>query len=567
FEGYMAPAIRKDGTKTALAFATEDPDNPGTIQAVAGADSAGIGGVMYMDKTPNSTGNIQINSGNIIATGGDQSAGIGGGLSGGVDNITINGGNVSATGDGGAGIGSGVAADATNITINGGTVSAISDVGAGIGGGRGAEQTGVTINNGKISAVSQKGAGIGIGGQMNRGRVVITICNGTIHAECKTGAAPAIGANATMPVIISIYGGIIDAVTTNGMTTIGSTGEDMEEANEVVIKGGTIITSNDGDSESYQIGFPGDGVVWIYGGSIFADRISNARFEDNNLMHRVGIEFDGVSRDGIKVSSIEFRNMNFDYSTEGICTSNGGKIFLWMPWNHGGQIVAATVGGTEYVGGGDIAYEELSMHPAEGNEVFKEGGVLLAKMTAKGKRSLVVSWNEVAGAAGYEVFLGQCGDYETTEKCMLITTVKTGGICKETMDGLKAKTAYRAYVKAYKTDFNGKKVYIEESPVIHAFTTGWTKTYTNPKSVTVKKTKLTLTAGKTAKIRASVTKVKKGKKLIPMTHAAKLRYLSSDEEIATVDGSGKIEAKAAGICKIYVFAANGVSKAVNVTVK
>lgn len=603
FEGYMAPGIRKDGTKTALAFATEDPNNPGTIKAVGGKESAGIGGVMYVNVTPATTGNIQINSGNIEAVAGSNSAGIGGGSGGGVDNVTISGGSVKATGDSGAGIGGGSGAAATNITITGGNVAAYGSDSAGIGSGYGGDQTsvsikggtvyaevskesskayhaaiggangaksvGVVIEGGDVTAIGSNGPGIGSGGTTLDDSVSIALNGGTIHAQSKNGSASAIGAAGAPSLDIRIRGGIIDATSTNGVPAIGSPGEyEYSGYNIIEFEGGTTSASNGADSDSFQIGFNGKGPVYIDGGSIFAKEISNVRFQDERAVHRLGIEFDGVSKDGLKVESmnIRFNGDSFDYGTGDIYTSHGGKIFLWMPHEIYSYITEIKLDGKSYSGEVSLASDKGTLHSGEG-EAFTEGGVLLAKMTAKGKRSLVISWNEVAGAAGYEVFLGQCGDFETTEKCMLVTTVKTDEICKETMDGLKAKTAYRAYVKAYKTDLNGKKVYIEESPVIHAFTTGWTKTYTNPKSVTVKKTKLTLTAGKTAKIKASVTKVKKGKKLIPMTHAPKLRYLSSDEEIATVDGSGKIEAKAAGVCKIYVFAANGVSKAVNVTVK
>ena len=62
-------------------------------------------------------------------------------------------------------------------------------------------------------------------------------------------------------------------------------------------------------------------------------------------------------------------------------------------------------------------------------------------------------------------------------------------------------------------------------------------------------------------------KRKKKRKLINKGHAAKLRYLSSDTTIATVSKTGKIQAQAAGSCKVYVYSVNGVYKTVNVTVK
>ena len=62
-------------------------------------------------------------------------------------------------------------------------------------------------------------------------------------------------------------------------------------------------------------------------------------------------------------------------------------------------------------------------------------------------------------------------------------------------------------------------------------------------------------------------KLKKGKNLMKKGHGPKLRYLSSNTKVATVSSSGKILAKAKGKCSVYVYAINGVSKTIKVTVK
>ena len=61
-------------------------------------------------------------------------------------------------------------------------------------------------------------------------------------------------------------------------------------------------------------------------------------------------------------------------------------------------------------------------------------------------------------------------------------------------------------------------------------------------------------------------KLKKGKKLMKKGHGPKLRYLSSNKSVTTVNKSGKITAKSKGSCKVYVITVNGVYKVVNVTV-
>jgi uncharacterized protein YjdB len=168
----------------------------------------------------------------------------------------------------------------------------------------------------------------------------------------------------------------------------------------------------------------------------------------------------------------------------------------------------------------------------------------------------------VNGAEGYDIFFIKCGKQAPKE----FKTIKGNKTFKWTKKRLKPKKAYKAVVKAYVTK-NGKKTYVRTSPMVHAYTSGGTKNYTNSKSVTVKKTSVSLKTGKTYKIKASVTKLQKGKKLMPTGHAPKLRYVSSNKKIAAVSKSGKITAKSKGSCKVYVIAVNGARKAIMVTVK
>ena len=116
-------------------------------------------------------------------------------------------------------------------------------------------------------------------------------------------------------------------------------------------------------------------------------------------------------------------------------------------------------------------------------------------------------------------------------------------------------------------DNNGKKNYVKKSPSVHAFTNKGNKKYTNPKAVKVKKNKVSLSKGKTAAIKASVTKISKKKKVINTSHGPKLRYYSTNTAVAKVNSKGKITAVGKGSCKICVLAINGVRKAIIVTVK
>ena len=188
---------------------------------------------------------------------------------------------------------------------------------------------------------------------------------------------------------------------------------------------------------------------------------------------------------------------------------------------------------------------------------------LIAKLTAKGSNSLAINWTKVNGAEGYDIFFVKCGK---NEKLKNIKTVKGGDTTSWTKKGLKKRTSYKVCVKAWVMK-DGKKTYVKTSPEAHAYTSGGTKKYTNARSVTVKKTTVTLKKGKTYKIKASVKKLKSGKKLMPTSHTAKLRYLSTNKKVAAVNKSGKITAKGKGTCYVYVYAHNGVFKKIKVAVK
>lgn len=185
-------------------------------------------------------------------------------------------------------------------------------------------------------------------------------------------------------------------------------------------------------------------------------------------------------------------------------------------------------------------------------------GTPLAQMKSSGKTSLVVTWTPAQGAEGYDIYFAKNG-----KKLKKAATVTANKKLKWTKKKLKKSAAYQAYVKAWLMK-DGVKTYVKTSPTVYAYTNKGTKKFTNPKSVTAKKTKYTLAAGKTAKIKAKVTKLDKSKKLKKL--AANPRYLSSDPTVATVSKSGKITAKAAGTCKIYAYATNGVMETITVKV-
>ena len=181
----------------------------------------------------------------------------------------------------------------------------------------------------------------------------------------------------------------------------------------------------------------------------------------------------------------------------------------------------------------------------------------------KGSRTLVLSWTKTKGAKGYDIYFAKCG-----KKFKKVRTIKGNKKFRWTKKNLKKKMSYKAYAKAW-IKKGGKKKYISKTPVVHAYTFGGTKRYTNAKSVTVSKKNVSLLTGSKYEIVAKVNKLKKSKKLMNAAHTSgyKLRYRSSDPSIATISKKGVISAKAKGRCKVYVFAHNGVRKTIQVTVK
>ena len=192
-------------------------------------------------------------------------------------------------------------------------------------------------------------------------------------------------------------------------------------------------------------------------------------------------------------------------------------------------------------------------------------GTLMANMTSSGKNALKIQWTKVKGADGYDIFFTSCktnGQENTVYR--KIKTIKGNQTLTFTKTGLKKNKPYKAYIRAFCT-INGKKVYVRTSAVVHCYTAGFSSAGTNPKTLTLNKTKVTLKKGKTFRIKATVTGLKSG--LTILQHHALLRYISTNKKVAIVTNKGQIKAVGKGNCKVYVFASNGLRKAVTVKVK
>lgn len=172
--------------------------------------------------------------------------------------------------------------------------------------------------------------------------------------------------------------------------------------------------------------------------------------------------------------------------------------------------------------------------------------LLQLKASKATKNSVTIKWKKVSKASKYLVYGAKKGS-----KYKLLKTTSSKSY---TNKKLKKGTYYKYTVIA--VDKNGKK--LSTSKVVIVTTIGG-KT-NNPASVKLNKSKVSLKKKKTFTIKAKVN----GKKL--KTYR-KVAYESSNTKIATVSRKGKITAKKKGKAMIYVYAQNGVSKTVKVTVK
>ena len=210
---------------------------------------------------------------------------------------------------------------------------------------------------------------------------------------------------------------------------------------------------------------------------------------------------------------------------------------------------------------GDANHEDFQGASITSTIVAKPSGTLIATMVSGGPNALRLTWTEMEGIAGYDIFFRKC---DGKNQFPLVATVKGHSVTSHVFTGLKKNTSYKAYVRAWILK-DGKKQYVlKKSPEVHAFTNNGTKRYSNPGSLKLKKSAIKVKKGKTARIEGTVKPAKRGK--LVYHHMKKLRYVSSDPKVAKVSSNGKVKAVGPGSCKIYVLTTNGICKTVTVTV-
>ena len=215
---------------------------------------------------------------------------------------------------------------------------------------------------------------------------------------------------------------------------------------------------------------------------------------------------------------------------------------------------------------GKAASVTVTVKAAPSPEPAKTNATINLKSVTQKNNKVQVSWTKVNEADGYDVYIHYCGS-KAKKAAKTIKGNSTTSASFKKIDGKKInqKKNFRVKVVAYKM-VDGKKVTLAKTITGHLAGAKSVK-YTNPKALKLTKSTYKIKVKKTAKIKAKVTLENSKKKLLPKSHAAKLRYKSSNTKIATVDKNGKITGKSKGTCYIYVYTVNGLMKKAKITVK
>ena len=196
----------------------------------------------------------------------------------------------------------------------------------------------------------------------------------------------------------------------------------------------------------------------------------------------------------------------------------------------------------------------------------KVTGILLPKVKASGTTQ-TLTWTRLTNVDGYFIYRNHCDEGKKLHPFKKVADYKASRARVYVRKNLKRGHNYKYYVAAYKIK-NGKKVVVRNSVTVHSVAGNTSYRSTNVKAVKAKKHSITLKKGKTAVLKASITKFSSRKSILDSTHCAKLRYLSADSSIASVNyNTGRITGKKAGTTTVYVLGVNGYRDKAKVTVR
>ncbi len=306
-------------------------------------------------------------------------------------------------------------------------------------------------------------------------------------------------------------------------------------------------------SERVEIAFDGNGQKLLYGGeekdTVTLDAGKGFPFSDIPSLNEKNYTLLGWSREK------DGSDMVISYSANGAASFIPDEdTRLYAVWKEN-SAEPVTKAGTE----DRICVETVSKEIAKTSDKKEVKGAsffaLRLQSKTQTKNSVTIKWNKVKGASGYIVFWNRSGaKYKLEQRT---DTTKT----KYKADGLKAGTYYKFCVLGYRI-INGKKQVLAISPKIHVATMGSNKA-ANISKVKANKGKISLKIKKSFKIIPSVIKDNVAGKV---KNFRKLKYESSNLSVAKVSAKGKITARKAGSCVIYVYSQTGTYAKIRVIV-
>lgn len=184
----------------------------------------------------------------------------------------------------------------------------------------------------------------------------------------------------------------------------------------------------------------------------------------------------------------------------------------------------------------------------------------VAKACSSNNGNVTLTWAGKGSTDRYIISISEKGVSGSTK-----TKTVNGRTRAYIWKGLKKGRVYRCKVTAQKKALNGSSYRTASSSrTVYVIAGNVRGKYTNPGSVKLNRSSLTLDAGESFRLKAGVKKIKSSKKLLGYTAA--VRYCSTDKKVASVSSKGVIRAKSKGSCSIYAQSVNGVWSRVRVRV-
>lgn len=199
-------------------------------------------------------------------------------------------------------------------------------------------------------------------------------------------------------------------------------------------------------------------------------------------------------------------------------------------------------------------------HNNEDKDTVKKGYVLAKVSTAKKQREHIISWNRIKAAEEYRIYSGITRKGKKSSY-RLVKVVKGNNTLMWRNRNVKKRAIYKYLVEAY---VQNEKI---KSPLIYLRHESVKKGVVNAARLKVKEKRTELTPEDRYEMKVKVLGKGKFRRIASFKGVPKIRYLSTDSNIASVSRKGVIEAKKQGVCRVIVFAPNGVNTFVKVVVK